>query len=112
MNSLPGGKKPEDPLSRKTSRGRELFKDSKYHDFETFYLATRRVPPMAEWSREFCLEIHQTLQDWSDSQRVKRHDWLATARTIERRMRERRDGEDRRFFPRQAPERRKRAELQ
>jgi hypothetical protein len=111
MSSLTGEEKPQDPLSRKTERRRELFKDSEYHDFETFYLATRRVPPMAEWSRELCLEIHQTLQGWSESQGVKRHDWLATARTVERRMRERRDGEDRRFLPRQAPERRKSDEL-
>jgi hypothetical protein len=111
MSSLTGGKKPKEVSVGKTGRRRELFKDSEYHDFETFYLATRRIPLMASWSRESCLEIHQTLQEWSGSKGVKRHDWLATARTIERRMRERREGEDRRLFPRQAPERRKSAEL-
>jgi hypothetical protein len=107
MSSLPGEKRPEDLSGGKTQRRRELFKDSEYYDFETFYLATRRIPWMTDWSRESCLEIHQTLQEWSGSKGVKRHDWLATARTIERRMRERREGEDRRLFPRQAPERRK-----
>jgi len=107
MSPFGGGKKPEDLSGGKSQRQRELFKDSVYFDFETFYLATRRIPFMASWSRESCLEIHQTLREWSGSKAVKRHDWLATARTIERRMRERREGEDRRLFPRQAPERRK-----
>ena len=60
--------------------------DDPLFDFEVFFEATRSVPTMQGWPRQKCVEIHQAMADWSAaSSKNKRANWLAVARTFDRR---------------------------